>query len=101
MIVRSDAWSSTPPRARRSARTPGRGPARRETTWPVYRGTPRPDACVAESLNADPRLLWRADVGRAVRGSPAIGETVLVVGVADRAVALVDRATGQALWRTR
>ena len=77
------------------------GPARQETSWPVYLGTPRHDACVAESLNADPRLLWRADVGRAVRGSPAIGETVLVVGVADRAVALVDRATGQALWRTR
>ena len=77
------------------------GPARQETSWPVYLGTPRHDACVAESLNADPRLLWRADVGRAVRGSPTIGETVLVVGVADRAVALVDRATGQALWRTR
>src|SRR2546423_1084843 len=39
--------------------------------------------------------------GRAVRGSPALGETVIVVGVADRVVTLVDRATGQALWRAR
>jgi eukaryotic-like serine/threonine-protein kinase len=77
------------------------GPARQETSWPAYLGTPRHDASAAESLNADPRPLWRIDVGRAVRGSPAIGETVIVVGVADKVVALVDRATGQALWRTR
>ncbi len=77
------------------------GPLRQETAWPAYLGTPRHDACAAESLNADPRPLWTTDVGRAVRGSPAFGETVIVVGVADRIVALVDRATGQALWRTR
>ncbi len=77
------------------------GPPRQETSWPTYLGTPRHDACAAESLNADPRPLWHTDVGRAVRGSPAMGETVLVVGVADRVVALVDRATGQSLWRSR
>lgn len=77
------------------------GPPRQETAWPAYLGTPRHDACAAESLSADPRPLWTTDVGRAVRGSPALGETVIVVGVAERFVALVDRATGQALWRTR
>jgi outer membrane protein assembly factor BamB len=77
------------------------GPVRQETSWPAYLGGPRHDACAAESLNTDPRPLWHADVGRAVRGSPAIGETVIAIGVADRAVALVDRATGQLLWRTR
>jgi len=77
------------------------GPPRQETSWPAYLGTPRHDACVAESLNADPRPLWHTGVGRAVRGSPALGESVIVVGVADRVVALVDRATGQALWRAR
>src|SRR5256885_9958117 len=85
-------WS--PPPAKRA-------PPRQETSWPTYLGTPRHDACAAESLNADPRPLWHTDVGRAVRGSPAMGETVLVVGVADRVVALVDRATGQSLWRSR
>jgi len=77
------------------------GPARQDASWPAYLGTPRHDACAAESLNTDPRPLWRTDVGRAVRGSPAIGETIIVAGAADRIVALVDRATGQALWRTR
>lgn len=77
------------------------GPARQDMSWPAYLGTPRHDACAAESLNTDPRPLWRTDIGRAVRGSPAIGETIIVAGAADRIVALVDRATGQALWRTR
>src|SRR3989441_8426522 len=77
------------------------GPPRQETSWPTYLGTPRHDACAAESLNTDPRPLWHTGVGRAVRGSPAMGETVIVVGVADRVVALVDRATGQGLWRSR
>jgi outer membrane protein assembly factor BamB len=67
----------------------------------VYLGTPRHDMCAAESLNADPRPLWTSGVGRAVRGSPALGETVIVVGAADRVVALLDRATGQVLWRAR
>src|SRR5437667_314059 len=68
------------------------GPQRQEASWPVYLGTPRHDACIAESVNADPRPLWHTSVGRAVRGSPALGETVIVVGVADRVVTLVDRA---------
>ena len=80
---------------------PKPGPPRQDVSWPAYLGTPSHDASAAESLNADPRPLWHADLGRAVRGSPAIGETVIAVGVADRMVALVDRATGQALWRTR
>jgi outer membrane protein assembly factor BamB len=77
------------------------GPLRQELAWPVYLGTPRHDMCAAESLNADPRPLWTIGVGRAVRGSPALGETVIAVGAADRVVALVDRATGQVLWRAR
>src|SRR5207245_2326912 len=77
------------------------GPQQQEASWPAYLGTPRHDACIAESVNADPRPLWHTSVGRAVRGSPALGETVIVVGVADRVVPLLDRATAQALWRGR
>jgi len=77
------------------------GPARQDAGWVAYLGNSRHDACAAESLVPDPRPLWRADVGRAVRGSPALGETVVAVGVAERVVALLDRATGQVLWRTR
>src|SRR5207245_5363178 len=69
--------------------------------WGASLGNSHHDACAAESLVPDPRPLWRADVGRAVRGSRALGETVVAVGAAARVVARLDRATGQALWRTR
>ncbi len=77
------------------------GPARQELGWPAYLGSARHDASAAETLSPDPRPLWRTVVGRAVRGSPALGETVMAVGTADRVLALLDRTTGQPLWRTR
>jgi len=36
-----------------------------------------------------------------VRGSPALGETVLAVGTVDRTLVLVDRTSGEVLWRQR
>src|SRR2546426_10307245 len=51
------------------------GPARQESGWPAYLGSARHDAGADEALFADPRPLWHTDVGRAVRGSPALGET--------------------------
>ena len=76
-------------------------PQRQETPWPVYLGTPQHDASAAETLSADPRPRWRTAIGRAVRGGPAVGEAIILVGTVDRQVALLDRATGQVLWRTR
>ena len=77
------------------------GPARQEPGWPAYLGGARHDAAAGETLNPDPRPLWRTTVGRAVRGSPAFGEAILAVGTADRTVVLVDRASGDVLWRQR
>jgi len=77
------------------------GPDRQEAGWPVYLGTLRHDASAAETLNPDPRPLWRTDVGRAVAGSPALGETILAAGTTDRTVVLLDRASGDVLWRQR
>ena len=77
------------------------GPARQELGWPAYLGSARHDAAAGESLNPDPRPLWRTPVGRAVRGSPALGETILAVGTVDRTVVLVDRTSGEVLWRQR
>jgi outer membrane protein assembly factor BamB len=77
------------------------GPARQERSWTAYLGGPRHDAAAGETLNPDPRPLWRVVVGRAVRGSPALGEGVLAVGTADRTVVLVDRGSGEVLWRQR
>ncbi|MGH7529121.1 MAG: PQQ-binding-like beta-propeller repeat protein [Gemmatimonadales bacterium] len=76
-----------------------RGPVRQELDWPVYLGTPRHDASATETLNPDPRLQWRVTPGRAIRGSPALGEAVLAVGTTDHDVVLIDRATGEVLWR--
>ena len=76
-------------------------PERQQTPWPAYLGTPQHDASAAETLSADPRPRWKVSIGRAVRGCPAVGEGVIAVGTADRQVVLLDRATGQVLWRTR
>jgi outer membrane protein assembly factor BamB len=80
---------------------PKPGPERQEAVWSAYLGSPRHDASAGETLNPDPRPQWATDVGHAVRGAPAIGEAVLAVGVSDRLVALIDRATGEVFWRQR
>ena len=84
-----------------AAAVPRPGPGRQEVVWPAYLGTPRHDVAAAESLNPDPRQQWSTDVGHAVRGSPALGETVIAVGASDRLVALLDRETGDVFWRQR
>jgi len=75
------------------------GPARQESGWPAYLGNQRHDAGARETLNPDPRPLWHVTMGRGVRGSPALGESVVAVGTADRNLVLVDRASGDVLWR--
>lgn len=77
------------------------GPDRQESPWSAYLGSPRHDVSAAESLNVDPRPLWRADAGRAVRGAPALGESVVAVGTVDRTVVLLSRESGELLWRSR
>jgi outer membrane protein assembly factor BamB len=77
------------------------GPARQEIGWPAYLGNARHDAAAAETLNPDPRPLWRTNIGRAARGSPALGETVLAVGTVDRNLVLVNRTSGELFWRQR
>src|SRR2546425_10750628 len=76
------------------------GPARQESAWPAYLGNQRHDAGARETLNPDPRPLWHVTMGRGVRGSPALGETVVAVGTADRNLVLVDRSSGEILWRS-
>jgi len=76
-------------------------PDRQETPWLAYLGNAQHDPSAAETLSADPRPVWQTTAGRAVRGCPALGETVIAVGTADRQVVLLDRATGQVVWRVR
>ena len=75
------------------------GPARQESGWPAYLGNQRHDAGAREALNPDPRPLWHVTMGRGVRGSPALGEAVVAVGTADRNLVLLDRSSGEVLWR--
>lgn len=77
------------------------GPARQAIPWPAYLGNTRHDASAAESLSPDPRPLWHTAVGRAIRGGPALGESIVAVGLAERYLVLLDRTTGQVLWRSR
>ncbi len=67
------------------------GPDRDDAGWRSYPSLP-------DSLPPDPQPLWRAAAGRAVRGAPAIGSSVVAVGTSDRAVVLLDRANGQRIW---
>jgi len=76
------------------------GPARQESGWPAYLGNQRHDAGARETLNPDPRPLWHVTMGRGVRGSPALGESVVAAGTADRNLVLLDRASGEVLWRS-
>src|SRR6266545_4936660 len=76
------------------------GPARQESGWPAYLGNQRHDAGARETLNPDPRPLWHVTMGRGVRGSPALGESVVAVGTADRNLVLIDRSSGDVLWRS-
>ena len=75
------------------------GPTSDARGWPVYLGSARHDVSVAETLSADPQPQWRAGAGKSIRGAVAIGTTVVAVGTSDRAVVLLERASGQRLWR--
>ncbi|MGH7520864.1 MAG: PQQ-binding-like beta-propeller repeat protein [Gemmatimonadales bacterium] len=77
------------------------GPARQESSWTAYLGSQRHDQAARETLNPDPRPLWHVSMGRGVRGSPALAEAVIAVGTADRHIVLVDRTSGDVLWRSR
>jgi outer membrane protein assembly factor BamB len=58
-------------------------------------------APAAESVAGDPRTQWRTVAGRAVGSAIAIGTDVVALGTSDRAVVLLERATGRRLWRRR
>jgi outer membrane protein assembly factor BamB len=77
------------------------GPDRQESAWTAYLSSPRHDVAAQETLNPDPRPLWRATVGRGIRGSPALGESIVATGTSDRYVVLLDRSSGDVLWRSR
>ncbi len=54
-----------------------------------------------ETLATEPRLVWRANVGRGVKGLPAVTSRVTLVTTTDRWVYALDTRTGEMFWRRR
>ncbi len=77
------------------------GPASQEEPWPAYLGSPARISPRVDSVAADPQPVWRVVVGRGVIGAPALGEDVVAVSQAEAQVALLERATGDVIWRRR
>lgn len=75
------------------------GPATQERVWPVYLGTPARGSAGAEAMAPDPQPVWRARLARGLVGTPAIAEDVVAVAQLDQHLALLDRATGDVIWR--
>jgi outer membrane protein assembly factor BamB len=77
------------------------GPASQDRPWRAYLGSDRRATAVPESIAAQPQPAWRVDVGRGVVGAPALTEDLVVLSQVDRQVALLDRRTGEIVWRRR
>lgn len=77
------------------------GPEQQSTVWSQYLGAAAHDASATEHFDGPPTFRWRTHVGRAVRGAPAISESVLAFGTTERTVVLLGRDSGQVLWEHR
>jgi outer membrane protein assembly factor BamB len=76
-------------------------PASQTRHWRAYLGSALRAPAADETVNSDPRPVWRTDLGRGIVGAPALAEDVVALSLVDRHVALLDRATGEVLWRRR
>lgn len=76
-------------------------PAVQERGWRSYLGNAAREGESADAPGGDPQPVWRVDIGRGVRGAPALAEDVIAISQVDRHVVLLDRATGEVLWRSR
>ena len=76
-------------------------PATQDRAWRTYLGTDSRAPADWDSLNADPQPVWRSDVARGIVGAPALTEDLVAVSQVDRQVAVLDRATGDVIWRHR
>jgi outer membrane protein assembly factor BamB len=77
------------------------GPLTQERAWRAYLGSALRAPMARESVNANPQPVWRTDLGRGIVGGPALAEDVAAISQIDRQVALLDRATGEVIWRRR
>jgi len=83
------------------ASAPRSGPTFQQRPWPAYLGSARRAPAGDAEPGAELQPVWRMHLARGISGAPAVGEDVLVLSQTDRQVALLDRATGEVLWRRR
>jgi outer membrane protein assembly factor BamB len=77
------------------------GPATQERAWRTYLGSEARSSEGNDTMAGDPRPVWRADVGRGIVGGPALTEDLVIVAMVDRQIVVLERATGDVLWRRR
>jgi outer membrane protein assembly factor BamB len=77
------------------------GPVSQDRAWRSYLGSPLRASAALESVNVNPQPVWRTDLGRGIVGGPAVTEDVIAVSQVDRQVALLNRSTGDVIWRRR
>ena len=66
-----------------------------------YLLTPTRAASASETIDGEPRLVWRAKVGRGVASLPAVSSRVTLVTSTDRWVYAIDTRSGATFWRRR
>ena len=66
-----------------------------------YLLTPTRAPSAAETIDGEPRLVWRATVGRGVASLPTVSSRVTLVTSTDRWVYAIDTRSGATFWRRR
>lgn len=69
--------------------------------WSEPLGTATRAPSAGESLPPEPKAWWETGLGRAASGPLAFGDLVIAGMAVDRNVSVLERATGDRLWRKR
>ena len=77
------------------------GPERESVAWTEPEGTPSRAASADQAVPTEPIALWQMSLRKPATGTPAVGAGAVAVTSADRWLTLIDRETGNRLWRKR
>jgi outer membrane protein assembly factor BamB len=67
--------------------------------WPTFRGDNARSGRASPPISDQPRVLWRAELGGSVDGSPVIADGRVFVGTSEGTLAALEAASGKRLWR--